>query len=262
MAVAAESGVYTGDLKKVVTSTGEEVHVRHGKGTYTYPNRFFSYSGDWVEGVKHGQGVFTLGDGSEYEGQFANGEIQGHGLRKWPNGSSYSGEFHRGEMHGGARSVAIFLHRAASSCADGIFIYANGDKYEGGFKGNKRDGEGRIECANGNSFAGHFRENRMHGDGRLIWRDVAKYSGGWANGERSGWGVEHFALSGDSFEGEFANDRRHGKGRFRHGASTVAYDGLWRDGERAVLPSELRLRALKPLPESEDDQKRCENSLL
>lgn len=28
---------------------------RHGFGTYTYPNAFFKYEGQWVNGVKHGE---------------------------------------------------------------------------------------------------------------------------------------------------------------------------------------------------------------
>jgi hypothetical protein len=28
--------------------------LRHGQGAYTYPNKFFSYEGSWVDGNKHG----------------------------------------------------------------------------------------------------------------------------------------------------------------------------------------------------------------
>lgn len=36
-----------------------------------------SYDGDWVAGVKHGQGELRITDGSVYVGQFVNGEMQG-----------------------------------------------------------------------------------------------------------------------------------------------------------------------------------------
>ena len=67
--------------------------MRHGQGTYTYPNKYFTYTGSWDNGIKHGKGLFTLGDGSSYEGDFYEGEITGRGLRRWPDGSTYSGEF-------------------------------------------------------------------------------------------------------------------------------------------------------------------------
>ena len=49
--------------------------LRHGKGTYSYPNKCFQYNGDWENGVKHGHGIFYLKDGPQYEGDFDNGEM-------------------------------------------------------------------------------------------------------------------------------------------------------------------------------------------
>ena len=52
-----------------------------------YPNAFFQYEGNWVNGKKHGHGVFTMGDGSSYEGSFVDGEMTGDGVRRWADGS-------------------------------------------------------------------------------------------------------------------------------------------------------------------------------
>lgn len=49
--------------------------LRHGKGTYQYPNKFFQYDGEWQNGVKQGKGVLYMRDGIKYEGEFDNGEI-------------------------------------------------------------------------------------------------------------------------------------------------------------------------------------------
>ena len=81
--------------------------LRHGEGTYAFPDGYFKYTGHWEKGCMHGQGVFFMGDGSTYEGEFQNGEIDGVGLRRWPDGTTYSGQFHKGEMHGqGIRTLS------------------------------------------------------------------------------------------------------------------------------------------------------------
>ena len=58
--------------------------LRHGKGTYAYPNKFFQYDGEWQNGVKQGlfqickkigNGALYMKDGTKYEGDFNNGEI-------------------------------------------------------------------------------------------------------------------------------------------------------------------------------------------
>lgn len=39
-----DAGVYTGEAVKQRTRTGEEVHVRHGHGSYTFANGTFTYT--------------------------------------------------------------------------------------------------------------------------------------------------------------------------------------------------------------------------
>ena len=43
---------------------------RHGKGNYLYPNKFFEYQGEYVQGKKHGFGILKLNDGTQIEAQF------------------------------------------------------------------------------------------------------------------------------------------------------------------------------------------------
>ena len=67
--------------------------LREGQGVYTYDNPFFQYKGDYQRGVKHGQGVLLMRDGSRYEGEFENGEITGKGEKTQPDGTVYKGDF-------------------------------------------------------------------------------------------------------------------------------------------------------------------------
>jgi hypothetical protein len=67
--------------------------LRQGQGVYTYENKYFQYKGDFERGVKHGEGVLLMRDGSRYEGEFQDGEINGQGERTYPDGTVYKGQF-------------------------------------------------------------------------------------------------------------------------------------------------------------------------
>lgn len=72
-----------------------------------------------------------MADGSFYEGAFENGEITGHGYRTWAHTkNAYTGQFERGEL-----------------CGTGVMIYGNGDKYEGEWQNNRREGNQEVGLA-------------------------------------------------------------------------------------------------------------------
>ena len=57
--------------------TGEVVNgIRHGYGMYYYRNGDV-YEGQWKNGFRHGVGKFIEHDGSFYVGEFRNGNKQG-----------------------------------------------------------------------------------------------------------------------------------------------------------------------------------------
>eukprot|EP00965_Chrysotila_dentata_P262771 6214670-Pleurochrysis_carterae.AAC.2 len=66
-ATYAEFGTFSG-----TTMDG----LRDGKGTFKYPNPFFTYTGSWSKGIAQGSGKFTMADGSSYEGRRAS--FKGH----------------------------------------------------------------------------------------------------------------------------------------------------------------------------------------
>jgi hypothetical protein len=123
---------YQGEELKVTTHAGEEILLRHGKGTYHYRNPYFTYTGranagallptvflsqspaprashnerrvesfrdiftqkgHWKHNVKDGQGRLDMSDGGFYEGEFRSGEITGKGIRRWADGSLYVASF-------------------------------------------------------------------------------------------------------------------------------------------------------------------------
>ena len=71
--------------KTVVTGTDEngekytgkfEDDLRHGKGTYTYPDGG-KYVGEWKNGIMHGEGTYTYSDGRVEKGLWENDKFLG-----------------------------------------------------------------------------------------------------------------------------------------------------------------------------------------
>ena len=40
--------------------------LRNGHGTYKYSNPYFTYEGEWVDGLKHGNGWLKFADGGYF----------------------------------------------------------------------------------------------------------------------------------------------------------------------------------------------------
>ena len=62
-------------------------------------------------------------------------------------------------------------------------MYENGDKYEGEFRDNKKEGRGILYYKNGNRFEGEFRNDKQDGDGIFYFNNGDKYIGKWTNGK-------------------------------------------------------------------------------
>ena len=74
-------------------------HGRHGQGKYTLPDGT-SYEGNWKNNKQHGQGTLTCSNGSVYEGEWVDGKRHGQGTLTWPDGTSYEGEWVDDKQHG------------------------------------------------------------------------------------------------------------------------------------------------------------------
>eukprot|EP00009_Paramoeba_aestuarina_P005345 CAMPEP_0201507720 /NCGR_PEP_ID=MMETSP0161_2-20130828/1304_1 /ASSEMBLY_ACC=CAM_ASM_000251 /TAXON_ID=180227 /ORGANISM="Neoparamoeba aestuarina, Strain SoJaBio B1-5/56/2" /LENGTH=498 /DNA_ID=CAMNT_0047902165 /DNA_START=560 /DNA_END=2056 /DNA_ORIENTATION=- len=95
----AKGYVYTGTWEKGAPSgTGVAICTETRLGVV----KTQTYSGQWKEGVKHGEGKMTFFEGREYEGQWKGDRCDGKGKMTWSHGAllSYEGEWSRGERHG------------------------------------------------------------------------------------------------------------------------------------------------------------------
>ena len=72
----------------------------------TYPlERYYAdgskYSGDIVNGKRHGLGIYFWPTGHKYMGEWRHSKIHGRGIFIWPNGNKYIGEFKNNRASGG-----------------------------------------------------------------------------------------------------------------------------------------------------------------
>ncbi|ETV95606.1 hypothetical protein, variant [Aphanomyces invadans] len=58
------------------------------------------YAGQFVDGMRHGVGVYGFPDGSRYEGEFKLDQRDGHGVYMVPVGEKYRGQWHDNAQHG------------------------------------------------------------------------------------------------------------------------------------------------------------------
>ena len=83
------------------------------------------YEGEFKNGLRNGQGKYTMSDGFVYEGTWRDDQIQGAGVARYPTGQIYEGQFKQGVPHG-----------------KGTMTFADGTIYEGSWLNGKMEGDG------------------------------------------------------------------------------------------------------------------------
>lgn len=189
-----------------------------------------SYSGTWLDGRMHGEGLYTWSDGSEYAGEFHEGFMWGSGEKRWPNGRKYRGEWQRDMMWGDGEMTWPSGETFTGQFRKGIFhgkgtrVWPTGDWYAGEFKNGEQEGEGTFEsAAEGWVYNGRWLHGRMFGEGRVAWPNGIAYVGEWKDGVREGHGRLTWP-DGSWYEGQFRRNCIEGRGR------KVLPDGSWFEG--------------------------------
>ena len=93
---------YQGEVKREYILFGD--YILEGLGSKTFPDGD-KYVGEWKDGVRNGQGIFTFGkgkhEGDKFVGEYKDGVRNGQGTYTWTNGQKYEGEFKYGEKWNG-----------------------------------------------------------------------------------------------------------------------------------------------------------------
>jgi hypothetical protein len=99
------------------------------------------YEGGLSSGKMSGHGVYIFPSESPYltySGDFVNGERDGQGTLIWRNGNRYDGEFHKGKREGQGE----------------LFWFANRERYKGEFRNDRMTGRGDYFLADGTRSRG------------------------------------------------------------------------------------------------------------
>lgn len=87
------------EFEYIYEGSFNEQGLFHGKGKLTEPTGV--YTGDFIDGQKHGFGVYLYSNSLTYKGHYKNNVREGLGKLINPNNRvAYEGEFHDGLPHG------------------------------------------------------------------------------------------------------------------------------------------------------------------
>ena len=111
-----------------------------------------------IEGdCKNKNGTMINTDGSKYTGSFVNGKSHGQGVLEYRNGDKYEGSFSEGLSHG-----------------YGTYSWSNGDVYQGEFSRGMKHGNGHIKYSQGEEYTGEFANDLPHGNGSCFIRSLGR----------------------------------------------------------------------------------------
>ena len=129
------------------------------------------------------------------------------------NGDKYEGEFVNNVKEG-----------------KGIYLYENGDKYEGDFVQDKKEGYGVYYYKSGEKYEGEFKNDKKHGFGKYYYLDGDRYEGEFQNGMAQGRGIYYYS-DGEKYIGDYENDMKNGHGIYFYSNGTK-YIGEYLDGKK------------------------------
>jgi 1-phosphatidylinositol-4-phosphate 5-kinase len=95
-----------------------------------------------------------------------------------------------------------------------VTVWANGDRYEGEYRGGTEDGRGIYVWADGSRYEGEWREGKITGRGTKTWASGMRYDGEWRDDRPDG--VGEAVIGGSRYVGTWV------AGCFREGGRRVA----------------------------------------
>jgi len=147
------------------------------------------YSGQTLNGLRHGKGSYIWRNGNKYEGQWYKDKRHGYGTLYYKNGDKYIGNWINDMKEG-----------------RGVMITIDGDQYAGEWKDNKITGKGTFTWSNGDKYVGEFEDGIRNGEGTYSWHNGTKYIGSWKDGKRNGYGTYYYS-KGSSISGYWKDDK-------------------------------------------------------
>ncbi len=158
------------------------------------------YVGDYKEDKDKNQVLHGKGEyispTFRYNGEFRDGKKQGKGVYIWADGAKFDGEFANDQVSGKGR-----------------WEFSSGDVYVGDVLNAVMVGKGILVAKNGDKYDGLFSDGKPHGQGMYAFANGDRYEGGMVAGKMSGKGV-YISKSGDKFMAPFVDGVANGQGTY------------------------------------------------
>jgi hypothetical protein len=251
-------------------------NIDNGHGTMHYApdnpsqQQRKQYSGEWEDGVFHGDGELIFKDCCDvksYKGRFYKGLYHGFGILVYRDGGYYEGNFNAKYLSLDARLASSPL--TGTKHGQGTRVWVSGNKFEGTWE-NDLMVEGKYFNKKYHStYVGTFAQNKKSGSAREIWRspdgksyrdpclgwkhkenDTCKYIGEYESGYFHGKGT-FSSFDGRSYCGGWKMGKQHGYGvatllakyqtgdakrmfigRYGSLYKPIRYEGTWENGVR------------------------------
>lgn len=204
--------------KYSITNTG---NTKTDGITYTIKyNNKATYTGEICDNQFHGEGTFTLADGSTLVGAFENGIFM-------------SGKY----------TSKINYNSCVFTVKDGFIVsaeitYNNGTTYSGEYKNGGINGKGTMKYSTGDVYEGEFENGLKSGQGTYTWtwQGKARYIGSWKNDQMNGSGEYYYPdwTNGYKVVGTFKDGKPDGQCTF-YQTQAKSYKTDWINGSIAKI---------------------------
>lgn len=206
--------------------------IREGQGTYTFQTGVV-YVGQFANNLFNGKGTMKFADGKSYEGDYVNGKIEGQGILTEKTGDYYSGTWKNEKRNGYGRQYNKSLNKwfegtwKDNALVDSAAAVSTTNKC---VSGDCKNGYGKIIYSTGNTYEGNFVNVLANGKGKATYANGSIYEGDFVNGKPEGKGI--FTITnGEVYIGQFANGAYNGKGKLTY-VNGNFYDGDWVKGNK------------------------------
>lgn len=202
-----------------------------GYGVYLFEDGAL-YEGEFIDGEIYGSGKYTLPDGSYYKGYFVNHNFQGYGVLVQPDNTKVEGLWDSGRYIGTEKN---HYGTISGDCQNGtgIFVWEDGSRYEGSWKGGVKSGFGIYKGSDGSIIKGTWYNDNPHGSVEVDYpaeHAISSYIGEIDNGVLTGFGT-FIMRDGLIYYGSFANNYLEGKVVGYNPSDNSKIVGIFHNGE-------------------------------
>ena len=157
--------------------------LRHGQGSHTYSNGA-EYVGNWANDKRHGQGIFEMKTALMdivQDGLWENDVFQGENKMETPARNELGQILCVGSPH--EMSQMPDVSKNWNACLGEIrWEYSGGGSYVGEFENGAWHGQGTFKQGPNEEYVGEWQNNQPHGQGTYTYADGTINTGQWKNG--------------------------------------------------------------------------------